>query len=470
MLGSLIDKSLVQIDRDGRYSLHPLIRQFSAERLSADIEAESSARAAHLRYFDQWVRRITDVPRAEEPKANTLIEGDLENLRLMWRHAVATMACDTLAATAVPLMRFFELRSRWVEGEQLLGEAVDALAIYTSDDHAAKSARANIWRALATLDFRAGQRARCIERAERSLRLCRELSIRKGIKGNLNNLGLAHWQLGHLAEAEGYFAQAVEEARADGDAEGEAIFLGNSALVAKAQGNYRAALRMNEAALAVHRARDNRVSILTTLNNLGNLYRALEQPRQAIVVLTEALARADQHARLSTRIFVLCNLALAHADLGEYEQALAHAEASEALQCKGGEPGLEASIRQVLARALTGFGRFDEAREHLARALRLSLAERRLSVAVGTLMHWGRLVAAQGDDVRAVGILAFAASDSEIDGPDRDAAARELALIEQRLGPERTEQKRRDSSVLTLEVLAAQLLTDVIPVPQVVGK
>ena len=134
MLGSLIDKSLVQIDRDGRYSLHPLIRQFSAEKLSADAEAESSARAAHLRYFDQWVRRITDVPRAEEPKANTLIEVDLENLRLMWRHAVATMACDTLAATAVPLMRFFELRSRWVEGEQLLGEAVDALAIHTSDD------------------------------------------------------------------------------------------------------------------------------------------------------------------------------------------------------------------------------------------------------------------------------------------------------------------------------------------------
>ena len=147
VLGSLIDKSLVQIDRDARYSLHPLIRQFSAERLSLDAVAESSARGAHLRYFDQWVRRITDVPRAEEPKVNTLIEGDLENLRLMWRHAVATMACDTVAATAVPLMRFFELRSRWVEGEQLLGEAVDALAIHTSDDHAAQSARANIWRA-----------------------------------------------------------------------------------------------------------------------------------------------------------------------------------------------------------------------------------------------------------------------------------------------------------------------------------
>jgi tetratricopeptide (TPR) repeat protein len=447
-----------------------LIRQFSAEKLGADAGAESSARAAHLRYFDKWLQRITDVPRAEEPKANTLIEGDLENLRLMWRHAVATLACDTLAATAVPLMRFFELRSRWIEGEQVLGEAANALAIHTSDGHAAKSARANIWRALATLDFRAGQRTRCIERAERSLRLCRELSIRKGIKGNLNNLGLAHWQLGHLAEAEGFFAQAVEEARADGDTEGEAIFLGNSALVAKAQGNYRSALLMNEAALAVHRALDNRVSILTTLNNLGNLYRALQQPRQTIVVLTEALARADQHARLSTKIFILCNLALAHADLGEYQQALAHAEASEALQCKGGEPGLEASIRQVLARALTGIGRFDEAREHLAHALRLSLAERRVSLAVGTLMHWGRLIAAQGDSVRAVGILAFAVSNSEIDGPDRDVAARELALIEQRLGPERAEQARRDAPELTLEVLAAQLLTDAIPVPQVVGK
>lgn len=458
LLAALVDKSMLQVDGAGRFSLHPLIQQFAAEKLDADAHAELAARAEHCRHFDLWLRRIADVPRADEPKSHELIDGELENFRAMWRHAIAAPAWGTVAAAAVPLMRFFELRSRWSEGQALLDAAADALGTNATEDRDVKTARANVWRAQATLDFRAGLHARCIERAERSLALCRELGIRKGIKGNLNSLGLATWQLNRRDAAAAHFAAAIDEARADGDTVGEATFLGNAALVAKAQGDYREALRWSQAALAVHRAHDNKVSIKSTLNNLGNLYRALQEPRQAIVVLTEALAVGNQHARSATESFVASNLALAHADLGEFEAALAHAEAALRLMRTQGEPALEASIRQALARAMTGLGRLTEAREQLECSLRLALAERRIGVAVGTLMHWASVLAAQGDVTHAIEILGFAVDHPDIDGPDRDFAKRALHAIEQQLEPERLPPAKSGVPTPTLETLAARLL------------
>jgi predicted ATPase/DNA-binding SARP family transcriptional activator len=458
LLASLVDKSLVQADGAGRFSLHPLIQQFAAEKLASDVAAEASARGAHCRHFDQWLRRVADVPRGEELRAMREIEQALENLRAMWHHAIATQAWDTLAANAVPLMRSFELRNRVPEGAALLDAADAALADVSTEDHAPDRARANVWRAQGTLDYRSGANERCMQRAERSLPLCRTLGIRKGIKGNLNCLGLAAWQLNRRDDAARYFAEAVAEARADGDVEGEAMFLANAALVEKAKGNFANALVLTEQALAVHRVRNNQVSIRMALNNLGNLLRALQRPRDAVVVLNEALATIGESDLDPTRAFVLCNLALAHDDLEEFDHALSYAERALGLLGSHGDPGLEASIRHALARGCTGLGRFDEAERHLARAVQLALAQHRTSVAVGTLMHWGCWHAARGDAVRAAALLRFAATHATVDGPDRDVAERSLAALSKSLGPGALARAESEGEPMTVEQLAAELV------------
>lgn len=458
LLASLVDKSLLQSDGTGHFALHPLIQQFAAEKLALDAAVASSARAAHGRHFDLWLRRISDVPRAEEGKAMREIEQALENLRAMWRHAISTRAWDTLAASATPLMRFFELRSRWDEGTALLDEADAALAEPPAGDRAANAARANVWRAQSTLDFRLGANERCMQRATRSLALCRDLGIRKGIKGNLNCLGLAAWQLNRRDEASSYFAQAIAEARADGDIDGEAMFLGNAGLVEKARGDFARALTLTEQALAAHRARKNEVSIRITLNNMGNLLRALQRPQDAIRVLNEALATSENVEQSSTLNFVLCNLALAHDDLGEFTQALLYAERAFSLMGRQGEPALETSIRHALARSHIGLAHFEQAQAHLARAVQLALGEHRTGVMVGTLMHWGCWHAARGDTVRAIAMLRIVAAHDAIDGPDRDMARRVLAVLTEAATPELLAAAALDARRMTVEQLAAQLV------------
>jgi tetratricopeptide (TPR) repeat protein len=455
----LVDKSLVQTDGAGRFVLHPLIQQFAAEKLAHDSAVLGATRAAHCHHFDRWLRRVTDVLRADELRAMSELEPALENLRAMWHHATATRASDTLAACAMPLTRFFELRSRWGEGAALLAAADAALAELPADDRAANVARANVWRAQGVLDLRSGAYERSLLRAERSLALCRALAIRKGIKGNLNSLGLSAWHLNRRNEAARFFAQALAEARADGDVDGEATFLANTALVEKARGNFAQALTLTEQALAVHRARHNAVSIHSTLNNLGSLLRALQRPRDALVVLNEAMATVAQAGRGTTLPFVLCNLALAHADLHEFDAALAHAERALGLNASHGEPPLEASIRHALARAQTGLARFDPAQQHLARAIEVALAQHRTGVAVGTLVHWGCWYAARGDSVRAAALLRFAAGHPAIDGPDRAEAERALAALAATLPPAALERAESAAGQMTLEQTAAELVT-----------
>ena len=458
LVASLVDKSLLQSDGTGRFTLHPLIQQFAAEKLAADADAEGAARSAHCRYFDRWLRRVADVPRSGELGAMREIESALENLRAMWHHAIATRAWDTVAAGAVPLMRFFELRSRWDEGAALLDAADAVLADVPGDDSLPDAARANVWRAQSTLDYRSGAMERCLQRAGRSLALCRVLGIRKGIKGGLNIMGLAELHLNRRDDALRHFAAAIAEARSDGDIDGEAMFLGNASLVEKARGDFAQALAFCEQALAVHRVRNNQVSIQITLNNLGNLLRALQRPHDAVRVLNEALTTVGSSNRGGTKSFVLCNLSFAHTDLEDFTSALRFAERAMELQSERGEPALEASIGQAFARALIGLGRYEEARRHLARSVALAIAEHRTSVAVGTLTHWGCWHAARGESARAAALLRFVADHPATEGPDRAVAERALAALSRSLGTDAIAEADATARQMTIEQLAAELV------------
>ena len=55
LLNGLIDKSLIRLDGDGRYSIHELLRQFAAEMVLDNSEAH----LAHARYFAQLLQAST---------------------------------------------------------------------------------------------------------------------------------------------------------------------------------------------------------------------------------------------------------------------------------------------------------------------------------------------------------------------------------------------------------------------------
>ena len=127
LLGSLVDKSLVQAEQDGetlRYRLLETIRQFAAERLIEDVEglAEAEAvRAAHCEHFlavAEWVAGYLTGP--EQAAWMRRLTADDANLRRAVDFAVR--APDR---TAHALRFFVALRRYWMSPQQ----EEDALAL-----------------------------------------------------------------------------------------------------------------------------------------------------------------------------------------------------------------------------------------------------------------------------------------------------------------------------------------------------
>lgn len=137
-LTSLVDKSLLRVSADGRYDRHPLLHQFTAEKL-ADVPAiGADLGERHGRYFLRLLReRSGDLYTRRRPEAVTLFEAEHPNLVAAWRWAVATVQVQELAATTVVFHAAFS--RHLVEGRALLAEAIACLDASDAEHQSALS-------------------------------------------------------------------------------------------------------------------------------------------------------------------------------------------------------------------------------------------------------------------------------------------------------------------------------------------
>ena len=103
ILASLADKSLVRVSSDGRYDLHELLRQFAADKASADELSATADR--HLTYFLQLAEQAEahNFGREQIPWYDRM-EVELDNLRAAVAWSMQSEEAETglrLAARSV---------------------------------------------------------------------------------------------------------------------------------------------------------------------------------------------------------------------------------------------------------------------------------------------------------------------------------------------------------------------------------
>ncbi len=128
VLDRLVDKALVRKAEvrgphdPRRWWLLETIRQFAAERLSGREEHLRIGRAAHARWFAEWM--ADGAPSLDQATRFDLVARDIDNLRLAL--AAETGGRARLAANLSP---FWEVRGHWHEGLRWLSSVIG-----TSDD------------------------------------------------------------------------------------------------------------------------------------------------------------------------------------------------------------------------------------------------------------------------------------------------------------------------------------------------
>lgn len=426
VLASLVDKSLVQAQDDGRFSLHPLIRQFAAEMLAAEGNALQAARARHAAVFGRWLAREHEHTHGpDQARLLAALQVELPDCLAAWRHACTTSDAEFIAAAAVPLQFFFQSRGRHVEGVQILRAAQAAM---NADEPKYGPALAQVGRGLSTLLYRQGEFAQTEAEAGTGLTLARRHGMRAAQKACLLNLGLALWQRGEWSAAREQLEQALRLARADDDRYGMGVFLCALAILEHEQDDSVAAERDYRESLRIARELGETRSAITVLNNLGQLLTRLGRYAEALPLLEEGLRLSESTGVEGMRAHFLFNIGTAR--FGDGNLAAARAYTQQALTAaQSCERMLLPEVHAQLARLDLQDGRIDTALTCAREALRLARDMDDPPLALICIGVTAEVIAAAGDAARAATLFAFVATHPLTPGVERSAMHTGMASL-----------------------------------------
>jgi len=314
-LVALMDKSLLRRADVGRYSLHELLRHFTAERLVAQGET-TALRNRHLAHYLALAEQA-----APELKGPHLVvwlerlEGEIDNLRAALSWALEQGALEGLRL-AGELGRFWRLHGYLREGLGWL-EALLALPADVPES-ASRTARAQALASAGELTWRLGDYARATALLAEALDLWREVGDTDGMATSLNSLGNVAYRQGNYDAATGLYREALSLRRQVGDMQGESVALGNLGRVALQRGDAAQAFTLLEETLALKRRVEDTQGIAGTLTSLGRVAIRQGDYARAISLLEESLAlkdtMGDKHGRV-TALSLLGWVTFLHGDI-----------------------------------------------------------------------------------------------------------------------------------------------------------
>ncbi|MEJ2209871.1 MAG: tetratricopeptide repeat protein [Anaerolineae bacterium] len=128
LLLALVDKSLVRPGLPDRYDVHPILQEYTAEKLAENPRAEAEARDRHGAHFLAFLRhREGALKGTGQLEALAEIGADLDNVRAAWQWAIAQGRVEEIRGAAAGLWHFYRMRSLFEEGERAFARAAGML-------------------------------------------------------------------------------------------------------------------------------------------------------------------------------------------------------------------------------------------------------------------------------------------------------------------------------------------------------
>ena len=455
VLASLVDTSFLRVLPNGRYDQHPLLYQYSCEKLAELPEEECRVQDQHGEYFFRFLERRPEAtilgPRAGE--ALTAIGDELENIRVAWQWAVARGRDSALRSACLPLRNFFVMRARFHEGIEVFDQVLTGLAATEADHHLVLG---TVMIEQCWLFHRLGHNEEAIARIQQGLELVAPSKDLEVMRRGLDALGVINTRLGFYREAKHYTEEALGVAVELGEPSGS--LMNNLAMVEEALGNYPAARRHYQEALARHWQQGRRFHAVTTLNNLGRLFLAMGNPKEALVVLQEGLALAREVDFRQLIPELLSSLGRVAYQGGDYTEARRRCLEALNMVRKSGDRVIGAAVLTNLGRVATALASLEEAERYLLESLDLARSSRQLPNVLQNLILLAELRARQGRPDLACEWLALALRHHALARSVRDQAERAFEEVRKRLTTDELTACAERAGELELEELVRELL------------
>lgn len=401
LLHSLVDKSLLRLEENGRYALHTLIRQFSAAHLPpAERQATANAHAHFYAERLQTHQVSLDGPQAETALAE--LRQERPNLHAAWEWGLAERDAPLLERMVGELAYLDDLQGAYQAGYERL-TAVSGAWLQQSEIGQRLDGRCRTHQARFAQQLGRYDEADALFRE--SVARLRPLDAPAALALALTYWGeLARYQ-GDLAAARPRHAESLALFQTLNDQQGVARALLHQGNLAFVSGAFAEAAERYEAGLAICLALGGYRQTAVFLDNLGAAWIDLGEYDKAETALTGALTRRET---INDRWGLATsgnNLGVLAGMRGQYEQSEKRYQAAAALYRELGYSFGVARCLCNLGSMLVSQGNLAEAQRHLLEALSLWQT---LGVAAGeadALFYLGRAQKQQGAYGKAARLL-----------------------------------------------------------------
>jgi predicted ATPase/DNA-binding SARP family transcriptional activator len=267
LLAALADKSMVAVDEEGRFGLHPMVAAFASERLTEDPLRTARLRERHAEHCCALLASLAPHAIGDPRLLVAGIEAEFANLAQAWRYAVGQQRTDWVAIMVRALWSYFENRGRQREGLALLGPALALEAETASGRHA----QARVRHGLSMLCHRIGDDVRALQLARSGTLLAADGPDTEAWVGCVLNAGTCLWNDGDVQAATERFEAGVAISRQRGDRQCLAWSLGNLSVAHSAAGRFDEAHYCLLQALEGSREVGDQYNVGVHLHNLGTL-------------------------------------------------------------------------------------------------------------------------------------------------------------------------------------------------------
>jgi predicted ATPase/DNA-binding CsgD family transcriptional regulator/Tfp pilus assembly protein PilF len=472
---ALADKSLLrrmpaqeQGQTHERFQLHELLQQFAHELLA---ENETELRQAHDRHSDYYLaflqERAASLLGGGQQAAVQEIHVELKNVRAAWNWAVQEHAVEKLQAAVPPLDLFFQYQSRFTEGKALFQQTIAALEEMPGSESRTYT-QALLLNCLSWYYIRLGNFKQADEVLEPAIRIFESLQIPPPSgPGYDPQLALAI-----LAVLRGAYSQAValatellQESEARQDIPG--MTSGHYALASAwlAQGEYHTARQHARHACDLAREIHDEWMLAYCLKQLGDSFYGSGDPQQARQYY-------QQTYQLRQSFNDPEGMALALTHLGKV--ALLEQNYPEAQNFFQESCDIYTSIydRGGLSTALSGLGetalrlgQFNQARQHLSRALQIAHEIRYVPLVLSIIVYAAGLLIQAGKYERSRILLHVARTSPTGDQETRRLAEAYLADC-QPCQDEKPASGSVPDAEMDLDSLAQELLIELAALPE----
>ena len=292
MLTRLIDKSLLRKEEQGRYSFHPLVKQFAEQKLKEGEGEFEKARVRHLDYFLALAERAE--PELTGPEQAVWLEKldeDLDNLRRVTTWVTEQGNVEVALRLTSALGQFWYVRGYFAEAQERLDKAL-ALAEDQAEHEnreVIKKLKPKALKLLGNMAWLQSDLKSAQDYLESAVAVGRAVANWAEAASALSNLGAVTSLRGDSQAAQRCCEESLSLYEELGNQKGIAHALTNLGILAYEQGDYLTSLNYKEKSLAIKRKLGNHSSIAHLLVNIGDVTYQLGDYRKAEHFYREAL-------------------------------------------------------------------------------------------------------------------------------------------------------------------------------------